>query len=633
VNANAVPFLNIFEKKLRLEVPLFQRQYVWTLEQQWEPLWEDISLKFTERLDPDLNRKDAPPHFLGAMVLDQKQTPTTHVEKRLVIDGQQRLITLQIFLSAFRDFCREQKCEDLANECDSFILNRGMMSDPAVEKFKVWPTQLDRNQFADVIVAGSRASLEGKYPLNYRKYARKPEPRPRMVESYIYFYDQLSGLFLGSESEEPLAKDRPLASRLEECFQVLKNALQVVVIDLDQDDDSQVIFETLNATGAPLLPADLLRNYIFWRAARQGESQEELYEQYWKKFDDDFWRQEVRQGRLLRPRSDLFMQHFLASRQMTDIPIKHLFAEYKYWIQRKQPFRTVREELTTLARQGDAFRRLIKPQRDDFLYPLATFLGSFDVSTVYPSLLFLLDAELSDADWCAISAILESYLLRRAVCGFTTKGYNRIFLSLVRFLQQNAPTPENIRGFLSGLSGQSAEWPTDEEFFKAWQTRSTYGTLENSRIVHILQHLSDSYLSSKTEQISIDSPLTIEHIMPQGWLQNWPLPDGSKGMTLQELWQSEAGNSIADATQRRDSVLQTLGNLTILTQPLNSAVSNSAWKDKKPQLLQSSLLPINQQLFAFETWDETAIESRGKELFERAKSIWPAPATVERHAS
>src|SRR5712692_8931074 len=113
MNANAMPFLNIFEKKLRLEVPLFQRQYVWSLNQQWEPLWEDISRKFTECLN---NRKEAPPHFLGAMVLDQKQTPTSHVEKRQVIDGQQRLITLQIFLSAFRDFCKEQKCDELANE-------------------------------------------------------------------------------------------------------------------------------------------------------------------------------------------------------------------------------------------------------------------------------------------------------------------------------------------------------------------------------------------------------------------------------------------------------------------------------------------------------------------------------------
>src|SRR3954463_4497523 len=109
MKANAVPLLAIFEKKLRLEVPLFQRQYVWNQEEQWEPLWEDISLKIIEYLQ---GRKDGPVHFLGAMVLDQKQTPVMNVEKRQVIDGQQRLITFQIFLSALRDFCQEQGCEE-----------------------------------------------------------------------------------------------------------------------------------------------------------------------------------------------------------------------------------------------------------------------------------------------------------------------------------------------------------------------------------------------------------------------------------------------------------------------------------------------------------------------------------------
>lgn len=298
MKANAAPLLAVFEKKLRLEVPLFQRQYVWKRDQQWEPLWEDIARKYTEYLD---GRKDAPVHFLGAMVLDQKLTPTTHVERRQIIDGQQRLTTLQIFLAALRDLCQEQGCEELAKECDSFLLNKGMMADPEADKFKVWPTMLDRTQFVDVVTSCSRAALEKKHPLTKRKYARKWDPRPRMVEAYLFFNDQLREFFLGTPDDPPLAKDQSLSARLEECFQALKNALQVVVIDLEKDDDAQVIFETLNARGEPLLPADLLRNFIFLRAARHGESQENLYNEYWRGFDDPFWRQEIRQGRLSRP--------------------------------------------------------------------------------------------------------------------------------------------------------------------------------------------------------------------------------------------------------------------------------------------------------------------------------------------
>jgi len=625
MKANAVPLLAIFEKKLRLEVPLFQRQYVWKQEDQWEPLWEDIERKFIESLE---GRKDAPVHFLGAMVLDQKQVPLTHVEKRQVIDGQQRLTTFQLFLAAFRDWCREQGCEDLAKESDSFILNKGMMAQPDVDKYKVWPTQSDRAQFTDVISAGSRVALEKKYPLTRRKYARAWDPRPRMVEAYVFFYERFSEFFVGTESEPPFAVDQPLAARLEECFQALKSTLQVVAIDLEQGDDAQVIFETLNARGEPLLPADLLRNFIFLRAARLGEPQEALYDQYWRAFDDSFWRHEVRQGRLNRPRSDLFIQHFLASRQTRDIPIKHLFVEYKYWIEKEKPWPTVQAELTVLAKQGEDFRRMIEPQKGDILFPLVAFLDRFDIRTAYPLLLHLLDVGLTADEWTATSGVLESYLLRRAVCGLTTKNLNRVFLTLTKTLRRDGTSPDSIKKFLSFLTGEAAAWPKDGEFSDAWQSRHAYQTLQNPKLVHILRRLSDTYATKKTEDIIIDSPLTVEHILPQSWIEHWPLLDGSQGLTDPELEAADEEDPRAKATRHRHSVLQTLGNLTVLTGALNSSVSNSAWKDKKPELLAASLLPINLQLHAAESWDESTIEQRGQDLCGRAIKLWPGPVTA-----
>jgi uncharacterized protein with ParB-like and HNH nuclease domain len=619
MKADAVPLLAIFEKKVRLEVPLFQRQYVWCRDQQWEPLWEDISRKFAEYLE---GRKDAPVHFLGAMVLDQKQTPTTHVEKRQVIDGQQRLTTLQIFIATFRDFCRAHDCEELAKECDLFTFNKGMMADPAVDKFKVWPTQLDRTQFADVIASGSRLELEKKHPIRYRKYARKPDPRPRMVEAYLFFYDQLHVFFNGSASEEPLAATASLSARLEECFQALKNVLQVVVIDLDHDDDAQVIFETLNARGEPLLPADLLRNFIFLRAARRGECPETLYSDYWRRFDDTFWRVEVKQGRLFRPRSDLFMQHFLSSRQTVDIPIKHLFVEYKYWIEHQKPFATVTEELVVLARQGDEFRRIIEPKTNDPIFQLATCLDAFDIRTSYPLLLAMFDAGITDEEWKRISSTLESYILRRAVCGLTTKNYNRVFLSLTRNLRRDGLTHENLTRQLREQTGESAEWPTDEAFGEAWRFNHVYQTLNNPKVVYILKRLNETYYGEKNEVISFGGQLTVEHILPQKWIENWPLPDGSKGMEAHELWNADAQDVKVIATRKRNAALQTFGNLTILTQALNSAASNSAWQKKKLELMRHSLLPINQPLNLLEVWDESKIAERGNSMFERALKLW-----------
>jgi len=198
-----------------------------------------------------------------------------------------------------------------------------------------------------------------------------------------------------------------------------------------------------------------LRNYIFFRANRTGLEIEAAYKRYWSRFDDEFWREEVKQGRLTRPRSDLFMQHFLASQQGQDIPIKHLYVEYRHWIERSNPFPDVRTELATLARQGDHFRRIIATDQNDEIYGLCAFLEAYDIRTAYPLLLALMDVDLADTEWSDISRILESYLLRRAVCNLGTKNYNRIFLSLTRNLRKGGFSATNLKALLLAKPGES----------------------------------------------------------------------------------------------------------------------------------------------------------------------------------
>lgn len=612
--------LAVFDAKQRLEVPLFQRQYVWSEEQQWMPLWEDIERKFIEAID---GRKDAPNHFLGAMVLDQKQTPTGHVVVRQVIDGQQRLTTLQIFLAAYRDFCRENECLDLSAECDKFLFNTGMMANPEVDSFKVWPTQLDRPQFCDVVSAGSREELLKRHPLRRKPYARKPEPRPRMVEAYLFFYDRLRDFFLGVDDEAPLGVEHPIKARVDECFQTLRSGLMVVVIDLQKDDDPQVIFETLNARGEPLLPADLLRNYIFFRAGREKLDVEAVYKKYWSAFDEEFWREEVKQGRLNRPRSDLFMQHFLASHQGQDIPIKHLYVEYRHWLETVRPFPTVTEELASLSRYGAYFRSIVAPTLGEPAFDLCNFLEAYDIRTAYPLLLALMDAGLDVSEWSNISSILESYLLRRAVCNMGSKNYNRIFLSLTRSLRKDGFTADNLKRSLLAQSGDSGQWPDDATFRESWIFKPLYGPLNSPKLVYLFGRLNQTFMSKKSESLVFGHQPTVEHLMPQAWVSNWTLPDGSKGMEFFELYGAAENDPRAIATRSRERSVQSLGNLTILSSGLNSAQSNLSWHQKRPELAKHSLLPLNQSLLELDTWDEDAIVKRGSDLFERALKIWP----------
>jgi hypothetical protein len=443
-----------------------------------------------------------------------------------------------------------------------------------------------------------------------------------MVEAYLFFFDQLAAFFLGEDGQPPHAESSLLSERVDECFQTLRNGLMVVVIDLQKDDDPQVIFETLNARGEPLLPADLLRNYIFFRAGREGLDVEEVYKTYWTGFDDEFWREEVKQGRLNRPRSDLFMQHFLASQQGQDIPIKHLFVEYRHWVETTKPFPTVCVELATLSRQGRAFRQIIQPSKGDFVFGLSSFLEAFDIRTAYPLLLALMESNLNEDAWHQISDILESFFLRRAVCDLGTKNYNRIFLSLTRNLRKEGFSAEGLRSALLGQTGESSMWPDDATFREAWLHKPLYGPLNSPKLVHLYGRLNSTFMSSKSEPLAFSQPPTVEHVMPKDWTTNWPLPDGSRGLSDSELSSAESDDARVVATRRRNTAAQTLGNLTIISSALNSAQGNAGWNDKRMTMKTHSLLPINQSIVEMENWDEETILSRSENLFERARKIW-----------
>jgi hypothetical protein len=143
---------------------------------------------------------------------------------------------------------------------------------------------------------------------------------------------------------------------------------------------------------------------------------------------------------------------------------------------------------------------------------------------------------------------------------------------------------------LNAQSGESAEWPSDAAFREAWLKKPAYD-LGNAKLVHILARLNETYLTGKVEPLSFEDQPSIEHLLPRDWIEHWALPGGADGMTDSELIDAAEDDPRAFATETRNHALQTMGNLTILMQALNTAQSNSAWKDKKPELMKHSLLP------------------------------------------
>lgn len=609
---------DLFDGKSRYEVPLFQRQYVWNLEDHWEPLWEDIERKFVQRL----NGAPSTPHFLGAMVLDQRRVYGNAVPVQLVIDGQQRLTTFQIFLSAFRDVCMAEGQQAYAAECARYLENTGIMENKNVEKYKLWPTNLDRKQFTDLIDSASKEELNKRHPIVRRPYQRKDDPRPRMIECYFYYYSQLTAFMKSDEYEQSLPE------RVAIMHEALRGALQVVTVELEGNDDPQVIFETLNARGEPLLPSDLLRNFIFLRAAQMNESQEELYAEYWLPFDDEFWRGLEKQGRLMRPRSDIFLQHYLTLHRRQEILISHLYNEYKDWIKAVEPFLTVKEELVNLSKYRDCFRELVQPNTTTAIGRFSTFLRIFDLSTVYPLVLGMMGAGLADDELAGMLEDLESYIFRRAVCELGSKNYNRFFLTVLGKLANTKYNRENLRAALVDQKGDSVVWPDDARFQQAWLAKPAYNSVGPGRVQYALREIERRLHQPRAERIEILSALTVEHVMPDGWIEQWPLSNGNRGVMWVEQFDKSRSKEDVEATAKRDRAKHSFGNLTLLTQPLNSSVSNSAFLIKKPEILKNSALALNRYFQLKESWDESAITARGEELFVHAVAKWPYPAQV-----
>jgi uncharacterized protein with ParB-like and HNH nuclease domain len=606
---------DLFDGKRRYEVPLFQRQYVWNLEDHWEPLWEDIERKFVQRL----MGSGSTPHFLGAMVLDQRRSYGNAVPIQLVIDGQQRLTTFQIFLAAFRDVCAIENQKAYAEECALYLRNTGIMQDEKVEQYKLWPTNLDRKQFADVIDSGSREELNHRHPLVRQKYKRRPDPRPKMIECYVYFYDQLTTFMKSDEYHQPLPE------RVKLMHDALREALQVVTVELESDDDPQVIFETLNARGEPLLPSDLLRNFIFLRASQQNESQEELYDEFWVPFDDEFWRTLEKQGRYLRPRSDIFLQHYLTLQRRQETLISHLYNEYKEWIKGAKPFASVRAELESLSKNRTHFRELIQPIPSTSIGRLSEFLRIFDLSTVYPLVLGMMAADVHNDELAGMLEDLESYIFRRAVCDLGTKNYNRFFLTVLIKLSNSLFDRSNLRAALAEQKGDSVVWPDNAMFKQAWLNQPVYNSMGAARVQYALREIERRLHQPRAEHIEILSVLTIEHVLPSEWIEQWPFSNGNRGVTLFEMFDKSRSTDDVEAPEKRDRAKHTFGNLTLLTQPLNSSVSNSAFATKKPEILKNSALALNRYFHDKGNWDEAEITARGEALFSHASNKWPYP--------
>lgn len=609
---------HVLADRRRFVVPVYQRHYQWRVDKHLEPFWQDVAAKAEERLASKGRRFD---HYMGALiVLDDGTYEPRRVPTVQVVDGQQRLTTFQLFLAAARDLATARGYEAIAKDAEAHLINGGedRMSDPDSERFKLEPTLFDQSLFRLLVSGDLNAIRKDQSDAFYKNGKLKTGSAPKTLAAFVYFREQLEKFALGDDAGD----DALVQHRLSTVLSTLLADFRLVVITLQENDDAQVIFSTLNARGEPLLAMDLVRNDVFHRARLEDQDPKKLYKTLWSTFEAPFWEAEVKQGRFKKPRVEFFLANVLASETGEEISIGNLFPEWRSYVKSGRGGGVV-NELQTLTAHAPAYAMLTDPQGSSPLAEIARTMRAFDVTTAYPVLLKIAKEQPDEEAQAAAFDLLASYVVRRAICDLGTKNYNNNFLRLVQTVVEAGPNAEALWETVSGWTGDASRFPDDAEFADAVLRVPAYKALGPARARWVLSKLEMALRTKFDEAVDLGSSLEVEHVMPRAWRTGWALPD--ERMAPANWWDAPADDAMATAIRARDVAVDTLGNLTLLTGARNASLSNGRFDDKRPKF-QQSLLVLNRDIAQEEAWSEALIEARARRLATYALKLWPAPA-------
>lgn len=615
----------VLKEDRRFMVPLYQRKYQWA-EHRLLPFWEDVQAKAVEVLNGDSKFE----HYMGALIIAPVDIGSQIGKTQMVqvVDGQQRLTTFQLFLVSLREVARRHGLNDFIDHVNGYLFNvpKSKDTDP-LTRFKLNPTPSDRALFHDLLDLDYAQAIKTYEHLFWGATVPKNTPFPAF-RAYFLFNHWIEEFALNGPSEEDPPEDEfkgdgtgkadegMIGERLEGLLNAVLERLKLVVISLGEEDDAQVIFETLNSKGEQLLAMDLVRNNIFHRAEKQEAQVDELYRKLWDPLDDPWWKVDAPNARPKRPRIDHFLAHTLAAETGDKISMRELYAEYRdFAVPRGRPrFENVEDELKLLAHYAPLYETLEGRKAND--PDLAWFgrkMAAWQVTTVYPVAMQLGEDSVSSTTRKAIAKLLYSYIVRRALCGLTTKNLNNVFHGISGKFRQDGVSVDAFKTFFVGKTGDSVRFPNNVELKTGILIKDAYAIAPQPRLVDILWELESATRTSLAEKNDRPKGLWVEHVMPRTWTEEWPFLNGEYAAPYSDLPQAIS----------RKSVLNSLGNLSLVTSGLNISAGNQSFAAKQDKFAEHTGLFLNKWFISRQQWAEAEIRARGEHLASLATSIWP----------
>ncbi len=481
MEAKTTPLLNFIKdnQKNQLVIPIYQRLYSWEKE-QCKQLWDDIiKIGGNDKMDG---------HFIGSIlyVLDG----ITHSNNALfIIDGQQRLTTITLLLTALRNHLNDEvKRKEIE---DHYLINSGKDGD---KKFRLILSESDKDTLLYLI----------------DKDRRKPsEPSLKIVENFKLFEEWVSN-----------------TDKLETIFKGLEK-LMIVEIALEKGkDDPQLIFESMNSKGIELAQTDLIRNYIVMET--EIEKQEGFYNKYWRAMEEEFKQN--------KKWFDRFVRHYLTIKTREIPNINKVYVALKDYQQKERI--GIEDLLKDLQKYCGYFCQIVfKKEANNKLNKALGFLVDLEMDVIYPLLLELYsnysDGVLSKDDFISIIDLIESYICRRAVCGLGTNSLNKVFPSFTKHIQKDEYLKSLKAHF--GYLTEKQRFPNNDEFKDCFITIDFYHFKKRKYFFERLENFD-------TKERVYTHEYTTEHIMPQELTEEWERDLGENFQAIHDKYLHTIGN-------------------------------------------------------------------------------------------
>ncbi len=545
--------------KKRFIIPVYQRNYDWKIE-NCKQLYDDL-VKVIKK-----NRRS---HFFGSLV--SVYNPSGRNTEFLVIDGQQRLTTVSLLLLAMYNLINSGIItpaeESLGKQIyEDFLVDKYQ---PKETRIKLKPVKNDQTAFGKLFESESEFVYGSNLTANYK-----------------YFYDRIQRMEI----------------TVDELFDAICS-LEVINITLNNEDDPQLIFESLNSTGLDLTEGDKIRNFILMGLST--DLQNDYYERYWNRIEI-----------LTKYDVSAFIRDYLSVKQQSIPPQKKIYSRFKEYVDYiSSDSEALLKELLAYAKRYSVLLGEKSNSRE--LNACIYRLNRLETTVTRPfflEVLRLLDEKILNLNQVTeVFLTTENYLFRRTICDLPTNALNKIFLSLHKEIMRYDNTPESyVEKFKFALLSKKerARFPEDEEFALTFSERQIY-LMNSKNKIYILERL-ENYGTAEDKDIYAhcdEGDYSIEHIMPQHLTPTWIKELGDDYEYIHETW------------------LHRIANLTLTA--YNSEYSNHSFNDKKntEHGFIDSGIRLNAYIAKNEKWTLAEIEERSEYLTNKAMKIWAMPST------